>query len=241
MNKQSNLYTLIYIIVIVTVVGALLAFTSMSLRSRQQANADADKMKQILMAVHVNTTDSDVAKKFDSLINTELLVDSEGEIITASQDKTGEVFHTDVAAEIRLPEAERRLPVYICRLADGETKFILPVYGGGLWGPIWGYVAINADGKTIYGAYFSHASETPGLGAKIAEPEFRDQFDNKTLFNDGVFHPVEVIKRGLYPSAGADYVDAVSGGTITSKGVGEMLDNCLTPYKTFLEKIQNRQ
>lgn len=240
MNKQSNVYTLLYIVVLVVAVGAALAFTAMSLKSRQQANADADKMRQILMAVHL-VADSDVKSLYDKTITDSYVVNSKGD------KEAGDAFSVDIKAQTKLPDAERKLPVYVCTLPDGSTKYILPVYGAGLWGPIWGYVAIDANGSTIYGAYFSHESETPGLGAEIAKPAFYDQFnpeakDSKTLnlFTDNGFLPIEVVKSGQKPADGADYVNGVSGGTITSKGVSTMLADCLTPYQTFLSTLSTK-
>ncbi len=240
MNKQSNVYTILYIVVLVVAVGAGLAFTAMSLKPRQQANADADKMRQILMAVHL-VPDSDIKALYDQTITDSYIVNSAGEKVA------GDAFAVDVKAQIKLPDAERQLPVYVSTLPDGSVKYILPVYGAGLWGPIWGYVAVDDNGSTIYGAYFSHEGETPGLGAEIAKPVFYDQFDpsvsgSKTLnlFIDGVFHPIEVVKRGLKPTDGCDYVNGVSGGTITSKGVSAMLADCLSPYQTFLSTLSNK-
>ena len=105
------------------------------------------------------------------------------------------------------------------------------------WGPIWGYVSFDADGSTIYGAFFDHQGETPGLGAEIAKPQFSDQFQGLSVEKDGVFTPVTVVKNGQKPDGAGDYVDGISGGTITSLGVASMLDDCLTPYKAFLESI----
>lgn len=241
MNKQSNVYTLIYIIVAVVLVGAALAFTSMSLRDKQQANADADKMRQILMSVHEKPEASEISSAFGKLIVKQMYVNSEGAVTFEAPEGNNEVFNTDVAAQINLPAADRKLPVFVCQLEDGQTKYILPAYGAGLWGPIWGYISVGADGSDIYGAYFSHASETPGLGAEIETPSFSDQFDNKHLIKDGHFIPVEVVKAGQRPTnENADYVDAISGGTITSKGVSTMLNNSLMPYSKFLENLSNK-
>lgn len=238
--KQSNVYTIIYIIVVVVIVGAALAITATALRPKQQANADADKMCQILASVHVPATSASVKATFDRLITEQLLVDSEGNVIasSSSSDDT-RVWDTDVAAEAALPAEERQLPVYVCRLDDNAVKYILPVYGAGLWGPIWGYVAVDDNGSTIYGAYFSHASETPGLGAEIEKEPFQKEFIGKRLVIDGKFMPIAVVKAGQHPAGGEDYVDGISGGTITSKGVGAMLDNCLKPYDAFLETLKN--
>ncbi|MDE6343231.1 MAG: NADH:ubiquinone reductase (Na(+)-transporting) subunit C, partial [Muribaculaceae bacterium] len=123
---------------------------------------------------------------------------------------------------------------------DGARKYVVPVYGAGLWGPIWGYVALDSDGSTIYGAYFAHEGETPGLGAEIEKPAFSDQFRGKELWKHGNFLPVNVLKKGTKPVAGEDYVDAVSGGTITSKGVASMLDSGLTPYKAYLRSLTEK-
>ena len=236
MNKQSNTYTILYIIALVVVVGAALAYTAMALKPLQTSNANADKMKQILAAVHI-APEGDVTAEFNKYITRQLVVDSQG------REVPGENAF-DVSVEKQSKEADvakRLLPVYECTLADGSVKYILPVYGAGLWGPIWGYVAMDADGNTVYGAYFAHQGETPGLGAEIEKPAFSDQFNSSLhMWHDGRFVPVEVIKAGQKPSdPDADTVDGISGGTITSKGVGAMINNCLAPYSAFLKNLSN--
>lgn len=233
MNKQGNTYTIIYIVILVLVVGAALAATSIALRPRQQANADADKMRQILLAARVNTTAGDVIATFRELVDEQYVVNSRGERVE------GDAFTVNVAEQSKLPEAERELPVFECKLPDGFIKYIVPVYGAGLWGPIWGYVAVDADGSTVYGAYFAHQGETPGLGAEIEKPAFSNQFEGKELFKNGRFLPVAVVKAGQKPQGDEDYVDGISGGTITSKGVGAMLANCLAPYEAFFSTLKD--
>lgn len=235
MNKQSNIYTVIYIIVLVAVVGTALACTSLALRDRQQANADADKMSQILRSVGIDAPDKDVIADFNRYITAQLIVNADG------QSREGDAFAVDVAREIKQPDTRRELPVFVCTLGDGDVKYILPVYGAGLWGPIWGYVALDSDGSTVYGAYFSHQGETPGLGAEIAKPEFRNEFKGKHLFKEGRFMPIAVVKAGQRPAGGEDYVDGISGGTITSKGVGAMIDDCLSPYQKYLSTFQDNK
>ena len=233
MNKQSNTYT-IYIIVLVVLVGTALAWTSLSLKGRQQENINADKMSQILAAALITPAKGEAVADFNRYITSQYAVNAEGAHI-----ESADAFKIDVAAQSKLPADRRELPVYECTLADGAVKYIVPVYGAGLWGPIWGYVAFDADGLTIYGAYFAHQGETPGLGAEIEKPAFSDQFKGKTVFKDGRFRPVAVVKAGQKPLDGEDYVDGISGGTITSKGVGSMLDNCLTPYRKFLQSLSD--
>ncbi len=232
MNKQGNTYTIIYIIVMVFVVGAALAFTAMSLRSRQQANADADKMRQILASVLVTPESGDVIDTYESTVTRSFIVDVQG------QEVGGDAFAVNMAEQSKKPALQRLLPVYECRVDGGEVKYVLPVYGAGLWGPIWGYVSLDADGTTIYGAYFAHQGETPGLGAEIEKTAFSSQFEGKHIFKDGRFLPVAVVKAGQKPSGDEDYVDGISGGTITSKGVSSMLANCLAPYEAYLSTLR---
>ena len=101
------------------------------------------------------------------------------------------------------------------------------------------YISVNVDGTPVYGAYFSHQGETPGLGAEIATPHFSEQFKEKQLFKDGEFKSIAVQKKGQKPLNGEDYVDAISGGTITSKGVQSMLQSCLSCYAAFLQSQRN--
>lgn len=235
MNKNSNTYTIVYISCIVVAVGAILALAAMVLKPLQQHNADADKMKQILASVHITPAEDSVIEDFDRYITAQYVIDVQGRVIGS------DAFGVDVAAQTKIADAaQRRLPIYKCTLADGETKYIVPAYGAGLWGPIWGYIALDADGSTVYGAYFSHQGETPGLGAEIQEPWFSGQFEDKQLFHGSEFAPIQVLKKGRKPTGGADYVDAVSGGTITSKGVSAMLDDCLRPYKVYLESLRDK-
>lgn len=234
-NKQSNVYTIVYITVLVVVVGAALAFTAMSLKEKQQDNARADKMGQILQAVRLTYPADEVIDAFQDFITDQYVVNSAGEKVAGV-----EAFNVDVAAEAKKPADERLLPVYVCTLPDAGTKYILPLAGMGLWGPIWGYVSFDADGSTIYGAFFDHQGETPGLGAEIAKPAFSDQFRGLSVEKDGNFVPVTVVKKGQKPEGDMDYVDGISGGTITSLGVASMLDGCLTPYKAYLESLSEK-
>ncbi|MCM1337573.1 MAG: NADH:ubiquinone reductase (Na(+)-transporting) subunit C [Candidatus Amulumruptor caecigallinarius] len=236
-NKQSSVYTVVYITLLVAVVGIALSWTYMTLHGRQQANADADKMKQILASLHVTPEKGEaVAPLFERCITGSAVVTAAGDTVAGA-----DAFTVDVAAQAKEPAESRLLPVYKAKTADGAVKYILPVSGNGLWGPIWGYVAVDADGTTIYGAYFAHQGETPGLGAEIEKPAFSDQFDGKHLFKEGVFKPVAVVKKGQSAPGGEDTVDGISGGTITSKGVGAMIDNCISPYQAFLGRVAEMQ
>lgn len=233
MNKQSNTYTIIYVVVLVVIVGAALAFASMSLKSRQQANEDNDRRRQILASVNITPAEDRIQAEFDKYIVSQIVINEKGDSIGS------DAFGISIAAESKVATDKRQLPLFVCSI-DGTTKYIIPLYGAGLWGPIWGYLALNEDGSTIYGAYFGHQGETPGLGAEITKDAFRNQFTGKSLFKNGQFEPVVVVKKGQKLAGDEDYVDGVAGGTITSKGVSAMLGDCLKPYKTYLENLRNK-
>ncbi len=234
MNRQSNTYTVIYSVVLVLLVGVLLSVVYQVLRPKQEENIANDTKRQILAAaLIVPSAGESISDLYSSHITDSFIVNSNGDRI----DSNVSAFDVNMAVEVKKNADERLLPVYECKTEAG-IKYIVPVYGAGLWGPIWGYVAFDSDGDTIYGAYFAHQGETPGLGAEIEKPAFQDQFQGKQIFNtNGVFQSVKVVKNGQEPSEGA-YVHAISGGTITSQGVQKMLQNSLEPYTSFFQKLK---
>lgn len=229
MNKQSNTYTFIYASVMVILVAALLAFTALSLKPTQKRNIEIDKKMQILSSAKISSTTKDAEQKYAQYITNTYIVNNKGEIIN------GNAFSIELEKELLKPIEKQQLPIYEFKTDNGELKYILPMRGKGLWGPIWGYISLNADKNTIYGVYFSHKSETPGLGAEIGTEKFQQQFDGKELFKQNKFASIAVLKAGTKAEE-QDAVDAVSGGTITSKGVEAMLKHCLQSYVIFLNK-----
>ena len=236
MNKNSNTYQILYAAVMVLLVGTVLAFIYMALKPKQNENIANDTRKQILSALHIAAPDdAQVKDTYEKYVIQDLLVDAQGNITDSAKNVA---FDVPMKKNVKLPVAERQLPVMKCRMDDGSIKYVLPVYGAGLWGPIWGYIAMNDDGNTIYGANFSHEGETPGLGARIAEKPFQDEFKDKHLFVDGEFKSIAILKRGQKATNGAEQIDALTGATITSRGVSDMMADCLAPYEGFLKKLQ---
>ena len=221
MNTNSNSYTIIYAAIMVVIVAFLLAFVSSSLKEIQYKNVEQDTKKQILSAINV-TDVKDAEAEFAKYEVKDMLMNADGTLAPYT-----DAFQVSYKGEI----AEKRFHVFECKV-DGATKYILPIYGAGLWGPIWGYVALNDDKDTVYGVYFSHAGETPGLGAEIATPKFQAQFAGKKVTENGAIG-LTVAKNGKVTKP--DYeVDGISGGTITSQGVDAMLKDCLKEYNPFL-------
>ena len=226
MNTNSNTYTIIYASVMVVIVAFVLAFTSAALKPAQTKNVELDKMKQILAALNVDTKGQDAEELYKKYVKSDEILNANGEIVSENGG-----FAIDMATEMSKPAAERQLPLYVCDV-DGQTKYVIPLSGTGLWGPIWGYVGLNEDKDTVYGVYFSHASETPGLGAEISTPAFQKEFDGKKVMKDGQI-ALAVEKNGKVADP-AYQVDGISGGTITSKGVDDMIKSCLGQYNKFL-------
>lgn len=237
MNRQSNTYTIIYSIILVVIVGLALAIVYQALRPKQIENIDNDTKRQILAAALITPSEGEsVAELYSDHIIESYIVNSEGDRINSDMN----AFDVKVSNEVKKPAADRLLPVFVCK--TGKTgneglKYIVPVYGAGLWGPIWGYIAMDANGENIYGAYFAHQGETPGLGAEIEKPLFCDQFKGKDIFAaDGAFQSIDVVKNAPDPLPDNE-VHAISGGTITSQGVQKMLSNSLEPYTAFFKSL----
>ena len=230
LDTNSDVYAIIYSAVVVVIVAFLLAGVSSLLSKRQQNNISLDKKKQILASLNERNL-ADAETRYSELIKADYVVNAQGAVV--AQEGGFEVSNDDVN--------ENNLPIYIAEV-DGARKYIIPMTGNGLWGGIWGYIALNDDCNTIYGVYFSHASETPGLGAEIASDKFQNRFTKdkdgnaivKKVYDEAGNVALAVEKgKGV---AGADYhIDAVSGATITCGGLQVMLETKLAPYYNYLQ------
>ena len=243
MKGQSNTYTFIYSTVIVLIVATSLAVIATALKPAQEKNIEIEKKQNILASVRIGSEKSSAEELYGQYI-----VDSY--TLGASGDRKEGIdpFLVNLREELKKPRDERDLPVFVCSKND-STFLVIPVYGKGLWGPIWGYVSFFQEDSaatnmpyynTIYGVNFDHQAETPGLGAEISQSFFQLPFRDKTIFDgSGNFVSIQVVKGGADP-ASLHQVDAISGGTITSKALQSMLDTCLVSYqKYFKMKNQN--
>ena len=253
MNTNSNTYTVIYSIVLVVVVAAILAFTSQALKDKQNENVKLETITKVISAAtqadpdYVIAEDADILEEYQSLISDALFVDANGEkagqMNIGKEDKKAiEVASTsdlkkqnDIIKKIEAGNAdavsELKLPVYVFNI-KGQKVTVIPCYGAGLWGPVWGYLAFAEDGRTFDGAIFDHKSETPGLGAKITETPFYSQFKGRSITDEGYFG---VIKGGAKDTE--HEVDAISGASITSGAVGTTVRTWVKYYLPYLNKL----
>jgi Na+-transporting NADH:ubiquinone oxidoreductase subunit C len=236
MNVQSNTYTYIYSTVIVLIVATGLAVVSTALKPAQVRNVEVEKKQNILSAIRVSSDVKNAEKLYADYITDSYTLNAKGDKVAGVDP-----FSVNLRDEMKKPVAVRNLPIFEAHKND-STYLIIPVYGKGLWGPIWGYVSFNREDSaasgmphinTIYGVMFDHKGETPGLGAEINQPWFQFPFRGKKVFDEsGKFVSIEVVKGGADPSS-PHQVDAISGGTITSKGLQAMLDSCLRSYQVY--------
>lgn len=253
MNTNGNTYTVIYSTILVVLVAAILAFAALSLQDKQNENVKLETVSKLLGAASQadgNFTieeGADVLGLYADHITDAFYVDGNGnrvgEMNMGKEDKNAiEVTTTsdlkkqnDIMKKIEAGDASLkpslRMPVYVFDINGAEIT-VIPCYGAGLWGPIWGYIALNADGKTITGAVFDHKGETPGLGSKIADAPFCNEFKGKTLDLSSA-QSFAVAKPGSLdnPEHG---VDAISGATITSRALGLSIDMWARNYSAYL-------
>ena len=230
MKQFSNLYIFCFSSALVLVVAAALSFTSLSLKDKQNENIEIERQQNILAALGVQTTKADVLTKFEQYIRQSVVIKSDGSIVEGEIAKD-----IDLKKQNEKPVKERLLPLYLAE-KDGQPFVVIPVRGAGLWGPIWGNVAVASDMNTVYGVTFDHKGETPGLGAEISTLQFQQQFQNKKLFDESDrFISIKVEKTGTY-TPNNHTVDAISGGTITSKALEAMIRNSIEPYQTYFSQ-----
>lgn len=242
MNKNSNAYIVTYATVMVVIVALVLSFTAIKLQPIQKANVENEMKGAILMSIGEGM-EADKAPDKTTYINDQYkkyIVDSYAVNAKGEKVEGADAFSIlgDLKKEYAKDEAERQLPIFVGKSDDGTIRYILPLSGKGLWGPIWGYLAVSSDWNTISGVVLDHQGETPGLGAEIATPGFENQFKGKTIFEGGNLVGISVLK-GVGASAGNSHaVDAVSGGTITSQGVEKMLKGNLESYAPYIAKMK---
>jgi Na+-transporting NADH:ubiquinone oxidoreductase subunit C len=246
-NTDKNSYTILFSILMVVVVGALLAFVAQGLKPTISENERIEIQQNILYAMGVNNNvegsrdfvAAENAEQFFSEYIKQQLVIQDGKV--TEDDRA---YLIDIKKEKNLaknPSYARRLPLFVGE-KDGETFYIAPVRGKGLWDAIWGFVAMDKN-MVVKGVFFDHKGETPGLGANIKERFFMDDFTGEHLYDaSGNFKSIDVAKGNADPKNEDkvdNEVDAIAGATITGDGVSAMLKSDLKLYVPYFKNLNN--
>lgn len=233
-NKESNGFIILFSTLLVLATAVTLVVIFGATNPAFKRNQELEKKQNILQAVGFDIDREAAAAEFDKSVKSAFAINPEGEVLSEDLD---EVFKIDLAKELRKKDVSTQMfPVYQIE-KDGKGYYVVGMRGKGLWDAIWGYVAIESDYNTIFGAVFDHKSETPGLGAEINQKWFQDQFKGKKLMDvSGQFVSVSVIKKGAMP-ASEHNVDGVSGGTLTSNGLHDMLHMFLGAFAKYAATV----
>ena len=245
-KTDKNLYTILFAIGMVVVVGSLLAFVASSLKPKIDENKRIEKQQNILYAMGVNENDEGsavfvsgdkVANEFTKYITSQLVITNGTEV-----NEDNEAYLIDVKKEQSAAKdgEERRLPLFIGE-KDGKTYYVAPIRGKGLWDAVWAYVAMD-ENMVVQGAYFDHQAETAGLGANIKQRFFMDDFIGEYLLDDsGNFVGINVSKSNNDPlnnDKTDNEVDAIAGATITGDGVAAMIRSDLKLYVPYFKTLK---
>lgn len=243
-KTDSNLYTVLFAIGMVLVVGALLAFTASSLRPTIDANKRIEKQQNILYAMGVNENDETsiefvskdkVADEFAKYITKQLVI--EGDKVT--EDAKAYLIDVKKQQTAAKEGKTRKLPLFVGE-KEGTTFYIAPIRGKGLWDAIWGYIAMDKN-MVVQGVFFDHKGETPGLGANIKQRFFMDDFAGENLMSNGTFKGIAVSKSNADPKnedKNDNEVDAIAGATITGDGVAAMIKSELALYVPYFKTLK---
>lgn len=243
----SNSYVFRYAAIMVILVAAVLSAVAMFLKPAQDRNVAIEKMRNILAAANIEATAENAIELFDKYIVEEDALSPAGDVVGVYKNQKlekGEIRPFEINLKEELYKQSKgndyQLPLYIANI-EGKKLYIFPMLGRGLWGPVYGNLALGEDFNTVAGSMFGHDKETPGLGAEIQNTEFEVQFIGKKIFDEsGNFTSIKVLKgaaKVLPPDQLVHGVDAISGGTITSNGVSDMI---LSNMKNYLEYIKKQ-
>ena len=230
MNVDSNSYTFGFATIMVIIVAALLSYAAIGLKPYQDTNIELEKQQNILSSVGIKVERDLASDTYSKYIKEEIVLNYKGEEVD------GSAFDIELSKEVKKDNSLQLLPLFISNI-NNEKQYIIPLRGKGLWGPIWGFIALEEDLNTVYGAVFDHKAETPGLGAEINQSFFQEPFVGKAIFEGDRLISIKVVKGGA-PQGDNHAVDGISGGTITSDGVTDMLSERLNMYLPYINKVK---
>jgi len=240
MNRDSNIYTFLFVGIMIVGIASILAYTSQTLKPMQDENVKNEKMQNILSTVGINVSREEAEESYSRYITQELALKMDGSI----NESLNPFSDLNLAKELKKDYKDQHFPLYIADI-DSQRYYIIELRGVGLWDAIWGYISLKSDFNTINGVSFDHKGETAGLGAEITKDWFKESFIDEKVFNkDGQLVGITVLKGNNDPSNSDkdDHeVDAISGSTITGDGVTDMIKERLNNYLPYLKKLEIAQ
>jgi Na+-transporting NADH:ubiquinone oxidoreductase subunit C len=256
MQRSSNTYTLGFAAAVCAVCSILVSGAAVALKERQQRNVVLDRQLKVLDVCGLWSPDekltaAEAQERFDENIQIRFVNLATGEYaddVTEPYDPVKAARTAELGADApENPAKIPRIPKYAKVhevLKDGQTDMIiLQVWGRGLWSTMYGYVALDKDCETIRGLTFYEQGETPGLGGEVDNPNWKAKWSGRKAFGeDGM--PAIAMRKGGAGSVEEDPhgFDAISGATITSRAVENLLNFWLGPegYAAYLDGFRKR-
>ena len=239
MSRDSNLYTFLFVGIMIVGIASILAYTSQTLKPMQDENVKNEKMQNILSTVGINVSREEAEKSYKKYIVEELALKIDGSI----NENINPFTDLNLAKELKKDYEDQHFPLYVAEI-NSEKYYIIELRGTGLWDAIWGYISLKSDFNTVNGVSFDHKGETAGLGAEITKDWFKESFKDEKIFNsDGELVGITVLKGNNDPNnidKDDHEVDAISGYTITGDGVTDMIYERVNNYLPYLSLINDK-
>ena len=239
MSRDSNLYTFLFVGIMIVGIASILAYTSQTLKPMQDENVKNEKMQNILSTVGINVSREEAEKSYKKYIIEELALKIDGSI----NENINPFSDLNLAKELKKDYEDQHFPLYVAEI-NSEKYYIIELRGTGLWDAIWGYISLKSDFNTVNGVSFDHKGETAGLGAEITKDWFKESFKDEKIFNsDGELVGITVLKGNNDPNnidKDDHEVDAISGSTITGDGVTDMIYERINNYLPYLSLINDK-
>ena len=239
MSRDSNLYTFLFVGIMIVGIPSILAYPSQTLKPMQDENVKNEKMQNILSTVGINVSREEAEKSYKKYIVEELALKIDGSI----NENINPFSDLNLAKELKKDYEDQHFPLYVAEI-NSEKYYIIELRGTGLWDAIWGYISLKSDFNTVNGVSFDHKGETAGLGAEITKDWFKESFKDEKIFNsDGELVGITVLKGNNDPNnidKDDHEVDAISGSTITGDGVTDMIYERVNNYLPYLSLINDK-
>jgi len=234
--------------------SVMVSTAAVALKSQQIANQTNDIRKNILAVTGQYQPGADIDALFENfevrLVELETGEFAGDEIDPATFDQRRAARSSDMGINLSNREdiagigrKAKYARVYILRAEDDSIEqIVLPVHGYGLWSTMYGFLSLESDINTISGLRFYDHAETPGLGGEIDNPRWRDQWEGKKVYNEAGDVEIRVMRGFVDRNAdGIEYkVDGLSGATLTSNGVSNMMEFWMGEqgFKPFVENMR---